>query len=112
MQKSMRLLERIVNEVHENPSLKQDIVVLHINHCMENSFDFSEMMCRVFHKVVFIGVPYNDKVIPEGYSFCGYYGIYQDGSYRLFREGKDFGSFAYDFFEAVEKLIEKAMHLF
>lgn len=109
MQKSMKLLERIVNEVHENPSLKQEIVVLHINHCMDNSFDFSEVMCRVFHKVVFIGVPYNDKVIPEGYSFCGYYGIYQDGSYRLFREGKDFGSSAYDFFEAVEKLMEKAM---
>ncbi|MDO5390022.1 MAG: hypothetical protein Q4F24_02870 [Eubacteriales bacterium] len=109
MQKSMKLLERIVNEVHENPLLKQDIVVLHMNHCMDNSFDFSEVMCRVFHKVVFIGVPYNDKVIPEGYSFCGYYGIYQDGSYRLFREGQDFGSSAYDFFEAVEKLIEKAM---
>ena len=36
MQKSMKLLERIVNEVHENPLLKQEIVVLHINHCMDN----------------------------------------------------------------------------
>lgn len=109
MQNSMKLLELIANEMQKDVKLKEEIVVLHINHCMNNSFDFSEVMCHLFHKVVFVGVPYNDKIVPEGYHFEHYYGIQQKGKYVLFGKGQLWEETETDFFQAVEKLIEQAL---
>ena len=109
MKNAMKLSEYIANIMQKETRLKEEIVVLHINHCMDNSFDFSEILCRVFHKVVFVGVPYNDKVVPEGYSFCDFYGIQQNENYSLFEQGKFFGKRESDFVQAVESLIERAL---
>lgn len=109
MDNAMKLSEYIAREMEKEKELKEKIVVLHINHCMENSFEFSEIMCRLFYKVIFIGVPYNDKVVPDGYSFCSYYGIQQNGRYALFEQGQNFDCQESDFIQAVEKMIERAL---
>ena len=109
MENTMKLSAYIAKEMQKHTKLKEEIVVLHINHCMDNSFDFSEILCRIFHKVVFVGVPYNDKVVPEDYSFCAFYGIQQNENYALFEQGKSFGKRESDFVQAVESLIERAL---
>lgn len=109
MKNAMKLSEYIANIMQKETRLREEIVVLHINHCMDNSFDFSEILCRVFHKVVFVGVPYNDKVVPEGYSFRDFFGIQQNENYSLFEQGKCFEKQESDFIRAVERLIERAL---
>ena len=47
----------------------KDIVVLHVNHCMDNSFYFSELLNRLFYRAVFVGAPYNENTVGLGWSF-------------------------------------------
>ena len=86
-----------------------NIVVLHVNHCMDNSFYFSEALKQIFHEVVFIGVPYNDKEVTPGYTFRYYYGKNKKGIYELYQGPKLFQITSQDFTEATELLLERAM---
>lgn len=87
----------------------KDVVVLHINHCMENSFYFSEAMKRIFFEVVFVGVPYNDREVSEGYTFPYYYGKNRRGTYELYQGRECFLVTDRDFTEATELLLERAV---
>ncbi|MGI6069844.1 MAG: hypothetical protein ACOYBE_05395 [Blautia sp.] len=86
----------------------KDIVVLHVNHCMDNSFYFSEALKKVFYEVVFIGVPYNDKEVEKGYTFRYYYGKNKKGIFELYQGTKLFAITDHDFTEATELLLERA----
>lgn len=87
----------------------QDIVVLHVNHCMDNSFYFSEALKKLFYEVVFIGVPYNDKEVDKNYTFRYYYGKNKKGIFELYQGPKLFQITDQDFTDATEMLLERAI---
>lgn len=92
-----------------------DTVVLHINHCMENSFYFSQLLDRLFARAVFIGVPYNDMEVEDDWSFLYYYGKRRKSYgaaqefYELWDRERCICSHVAGFLEATQALIELAL---
>lgn len=106
----MQLLNAISEQVcNDDTPDREAFIVLHINHCMDNSFVFSEILNRIFPTVVFIGVPYNDRTVDIPHSFCAYYGVRQGEGYRLFLEGEELPVKEQEFLPAVERMIEDAL---
>lgn len=85
-----------------------DTVILHINHCMENSFYFNRQLKEIFHDVIFVAVPYNNKAVPAAENYTSYYAQKLNGEYFFKRNGKDLGSRSCDFIHAVYSLIFSA----
>ena len=106
----MPVLDKVLESAAQSAGFNgQEIVVLHVNHCMDNSFYFSEALKKVFYDVVFIGVPYNDREVEKGYSFRYYYGKNKKGVYELYRGNSLFETARCGFVEAVELLLEQVM---
>lgn len=106
---NMPVLDMVIASAAKTASFhKEDIVVLHVNHCMDNSFYFSEALKKLFSEVVFIGVPYNDKEVDSGYSFRYYYGKNKKGIFELYQGPKLFQITDQDFTDATELLLERA----
>ncbi len=106
----MPVLDKVLESAAQSAGFNgQEIVVLHVNHCMDNSFYFSEALKKVFYDVVFIGVPYNDREVEKGYSFRYYYGKNKKGVYELYRGNSLFETARCGFVEAVELLLEQAI---
>lgn len=103
--RTMPLLESLLAECER----AEDTVVVHINHCMENSFYFTRQLRRVFHEVVLIAVPYNDRGVPETAEYPVYHGARTAGGYRLLRGGVFLEDTAADFPAAVRRLIALAL---
>lgn len=108
--KTMPVLDELAKKATElsKGSLK-DTVVLHINHSMDNSFYFSEVLNEMFCRAVFVGAPYNDMAVGPEWSFIRYYGKNKKGSYELWEEDICFQKNMKDFTKAVELLIERAI---
>ena len=60
----MRLLEQAAQAAKKEDLLK-DIVVLHINHCVENTFYFNDVLRGLFRHVTLLTPPYSNQDIPE-----------------------------------------------
>lgn len=103
----MLLLSRRAEEM--GPATGENVIVLHINHCMENSFEFSRILDRVFKKVFFIGAPYNDRTVPTEDAFTGYYALREEEGHGLFRKGEKVSIVRGSFVEVVRALIEKCV---
>ncbi len=88
-----------------------DVIVLHINHCMENSFEFSRILGKVFKKVVFIGAPYNERTVPVEDSFVGYYAHTEDGQKAIYRGKEKTREVEGSFIEVVRALVEESVKL-
>lgn len=105
----MPLLDQITDAAVHNHSFQgSEIVVLHINHCMENSFYFSQTMKKLFYEVIFVGVPYNDRPVDPGYDFIYYFGKNIQDTYQLYQGEKLFCRVQGDFSHAVDRLLEEA----
>lgn len=87
----------------------EDTVVLHINHCMDNSFYFTEQLKKVFGAVVFVAVPYNDRGVPEGLSYGVYHGAQTDGGYWIQKNNMPVEMQPGDFLAAVRRMIGLAL---
>lgn len=106
----MPVLDKLSRETQESlGAMTEDIVVLHINHCMDNSFYFSEVLNRMFHDVIFIGAPYNGRGMEGNYSFRYLYGKNRKGSYELYDRDQCFKILQNDFTAAMEALITQAI---
>ena len=105
----MLLLSRTADQM--GSALGENVIVLHINHCMENSFEFSRILSKVFKKVLFIGAPYNDRKVPVEDSFDGYYAQPSQGGHSLYRRDKKLCDVEGSFVEVVRALIEKSVEI-
>ena len=105
----MLLLSRTAQRM--SAEMGADVVVLHINHCMENSFEFSRILGKVFKKVVFIGAPYNDRKVPVEDGFVGFYAQTEAEERALYRGAEKVSSVKGSFIEVVRALIEQAVKL-
>lgn len=56
-----------------DPLSCRDVVVLHINHLMDNTFYFNEVLNRVFAGLIFIALPYNHRQPPAEPSYPFYF---------------------------------------
>ncbi|QNM05329.1 Rossmann-fold NAD(P)-binding domain-containing protein [Qiania dongpingensis] len=101
----MPLLESLLSERER----AEDTVVLHINHCMENSFYFTEQLKKEFGQVVFVAVPYNDRGVPEGLTYGAYHGIQTDTGYILLRNNRKAEEQPPGFLRAVRRMIALAL---
>lgn len=108
--RTMPMLEELSRETKNCLGPETDnIVVLHINHCMENSFYFSRVLKGIFHDVIFIGAPYNDRRVEEEYPFRYLYGRNLRGSYELYDGSRCFARADHDFMAVMEALIRRAL---
>lgn len=105
----MLLLTRTADQM--GSALGENVIVLHINHCMENSFEFSRILSKVFKKVLFIGAPYNDRKVPVEDSFDGYYAQPSEKGHSLYRRDKKLCDVEGSFVEVVRALIEKSVEI-
>ena len=105
------LSENIIEELFGNPEKLENIVVLHINHCMENSFEFCRVLSAVFKTVIFVGAPYNNMMPPIEDAFTSYAAIDSKNQnvYDLYRNGVICDTFKGGFIDVVHKLIVQAM---
>lgn len=104
---SMKLLEQTAREAKAEKWL-EDIVVLHINHCMDNTFSFNNVLRSLFEHVTLVTPPYSNQDIPEGYSGPCYHGMQRDGVYRLMKDRAELGCGGTGFQEATLLLLEEA----
>ena len=51
----------VLEELIASGGSKEDLVVLHINHCMDNSFYFNRQLEKTGARVIFVAAPYNDR---------------------------------------------------
>lgn len=105
---TMKLLERTARLAQEGPG-REDVVVLHINHCMDNTFYFNDILKSLFGHVTLVTPPYNNRGM-QGHNAAPYYhGVYREGNYHLMRNGVGLGRCAGDFLEATLLLLEEAI---
>lgn len=100
-QQSMQLLVSLL----QNHDRLQDIVVLHINHCMDNSFYFTEQLLKVFDDAVFIAVPYNDRPIPKKLNYSAYHASTEKNGYVISRDNIKVEYSEGNFLHTVERMI-------
>lgn len=105
MNDTMPLLESLLPE----GGCARDTVVLHINHCMDNSFYFTEQLQKAFGRVVFIAVPYNDRGVPGGLAYPAYHGVRTQSGYTLMRNNNPVEECPGEFLHATRRIIELAL---
>ncbi len=107
---TMPVLDGLAAQAARMPgrSLK-DTVVLHVNHCMDNSFYFSEILNDLFARAVFVGMPYNDMSIEGSWSFIPYYGKKIKNIFELWNGQECFFRGNGDFLDVSKRLIEAAL---
>ena len=104
---SMKLLEQTAREAKTEKQL-EDVAVLHINHCMDNTFSFNDVLRSLFGHVTLVTPPYSNQDIPKGYPGPCYHGMRQDGAYRLMKDRTELGCGGTEFLEATLLLLEEA----
>jgi len=101
----MPLLKSVISSKKKS----EDTVILHINHCMENSFYLNRQFKEIFFDVIFVAVPYNNRIVPESEKYTSYYAQKSKETYTLKRNGKDLEYRNCDFSHAVYGLIFLAL---
>ena len=86
----------------------EDVAVLHINHCMDNTFSFNDVLKSMFSHVTFVTPPYSIQDIPEEYPGPCYHGMRRDGVYHLMKNKTELGCGGTEFLEATLLLLEEA----
>lgn len=85
-----------------------DFAVLHINHCVPNSFEFNRILKRVFHSVVFVAVPYNNEA-PQKADYTVYSAARAGSAYIMKRNGSPYCSEDCPIEDAVRHMIFDAV---
>ena len=104
---SMKLLEQTARAAKEK-KWRDDIAVLHINHCMDNTFYFNDVLKSLFSHVTLLTPPYSNQDIPENYSGPCYHGVRQDGVYHLMKNRVELGCGSTGFLEATLLLLQES----
>ena len=103
----MNLLEQTARAAQGAPGRK-DVAVLHINHCMDNTFRFNDVLKGLFGHVTLLTPPYSNQDIPEGYPGPCYHGARREGRYCLMKDRRELGLSCGQFLEATLLLLEEA----
>ena len=103
----MKMLEQAAQAAKAEKRL-QDVVVLHINHCMDNTFYFNDVLRGLFGHVTLLTPPYSNQDIPEGYCGSCYHGARRDGVYHLMKNRVELGCCSTEFLESTMLLLEEA----
>ena len=103
----MKLLEQTASAAKADKG-REDVVVLHINHCVDNTFYFNNVLKSLFDHVTLVTPPYSNQDIVQAYSGPCYYGIRREGVYHLIKDGAEFGCGGREFMEAALLLVEEA----
>ncbi len=110
--KKMWLTMKLLLKIKENtPKGKySDVLVLHINHCMDNSFYFNEILKDIFAQVVFVAAPYNRRQLEAaGKRYIFYTTKIKGDRYSLYRNNQPAGIICEGFFEAIGAMIRTAV---
>ena len=81
----------VLEELIASGGSKEDLVVLHINHCMDNSFYFNRQLEKTGARVIFVAAPYNVRRAGcEGEEVC-YRAAEMENGFRIvrFQRGTD-----------------------
>lgn len=103
----MKLLEQTAREAKTEKGLA-DVVVLHINHCMDNTFYFNEVLRSLFYHVTLVTPPYSNQDIPEEYPGSCYHGLQRDGVYHLMKNRSELSCYSTEFLKSTILLLEEA----
>lgn len=102
---AMPILEALI----KSQGTLDDTVVLHINHCMDNSFYFNEQLLRAFHDVIFVATPYNGRSPGANPGYAVYHARRKGDAYLLQRGNSGLESIRCDFLQATRRLVSLAL---
>lgn len=112
-QRRMYLLEEMKERLKKERFDGDGIIVLHINHFLENSLYYNEHLKQIFGKLVFVGSPYQAQVadftLPFTIDYPCYYGGREKENCSLFRNQDKICHKKGSFLEHCGYLIEEAL---
>lgn len=103
----MKLLEETAARADKN--FCRDVVVLHCNHCLDNTFYYNKVLQSLFGSLVFLAIPYNNRSPGENFTYAVYHAVYDELCYHLKKNGSMTGHDATGLSEAVEDMFEMAI---
>ena len=107
---AMCFLEEMAQQAALPQSIREQTIILHINHCVENSYSFNRVLGSLFRKVIFIGIPYNQHRPPEDPAFLSYSAAEEEARrYLLYRGSERAGGYQGDLRGCVREMIRAAM---
>lgn len=92
-----------------------DVVILHINHSMDNTYYFNEVLNQVFAKLVFIALPYNHRQPPDGLSYPFYFettgelAVFKKAETVIKKNHETAGAGGGDFSQTLRLMVEHAI---
>ncbi len=110
MKMVMRLLQETAKQADLPEEDRERTVILHINHCMDNSYEFNRVLGSLFRKVVFIGIPYNHLRPPADPAFLSYSAEEEEPQrYLLYRGSERAGVYQGELSGCVREMIRIAL---
>lgn len=91
-----------------NPRAFSDIVVLHINHCLEDNFTFNQVLLSLVSDLIYVAVPYGGRGMAASLPYTTYHATQENGEYTLWRNQECLNQVCHDFSTAVVSLVSRA----
>jgi len=89
--------------------LFKDVVVLHINHCVEDIFILNQVLCSLGATLVFVVIPYSNVSTPLPSLYSIYHASSTREGFQLYRNTEQLEHIAFNFDEAIGTLILGAL---
>lgn len=104
----MQMLKKRGEQYRDNSY--SDVIVLHINHCMDNSFYFSNILEQVFGEVVFVAAPYNNRQMEtDDHDYTFYTAKINEQNYSIQRNNVALNIVKNSFGECINSMIEVSL---
>ena len=108
--KNMYLLAQEIFKLKQENFYGRNIVLFHINHFLDNSLAFNQMVTQLFEQVVFLGVPYRSevgKMKPEYFqNYSCYYGRWKMAAFLMYRNERQIHTCVGDFEAVCKSMLE------
>ncbi|KAF0117997.1 MAG: adenosylhomocysteinase [Rhodospirillaceae bacterium] len=102
------VLSKVINIMNQH-DMFNDIVVLHINHFLDDVFILDGIFNNLFFKSVFIAVPYRNAAVPSHYPGTLYHAAFHENGFELFCSEQRLVERVETFSDAMESMIAHAL---
>ncbi|VBB69036.1 Adenosylhomocysteinase [invertebrate metagenome] len=106
--KYMPVLSEVLRRSHPLRKLK-DIIILHVNHCLDDVFILDQLFNTLFMQSIFVVVPYKMITVPSNYPGTVYYANVGENGFELLCSGQVIAKRVQTFGEAIEGLVYRAL---
>lgn len=103
----MPVLSKTIREI--NRLAFKDVVILHINHCLEDVFIFNQLLASIAYDLIFVTVPYGSQQVSTSVPYPVYHAFDKQGEFELYQNEEPLEQISSDFNNAMDILISRAL---